>query len=217
MTSIKLYVYDLSLGMARNLSMGLTGNQIDGIWHTSVVVYDLEWYFGQGIFFDPPGTTIYGSPVKIIDMGKTEVPKEIFLEHIEGLREIYTADKYHLLDNNCNTFSNGLCEFLNGSKIPDNIINLPAEFLSTPMGRQIRPFIESFFGPRKIVHFAADAVLVSAVLAGIKRSTGLSVATNNIENQEIRKAVDKFLNVGEWVFDQSILIMNTSAYFERKR
>ncbi|RIA95272.1 hypothetical protein C1645_689144 [Glomus cerebriforme] len=69
----------------------------------------------------------------------------------------------------------------------------------------------------KIVHIAADAVLVSAVLAGIKRSTGLSVATHKIENQEIKNAVVKFLNVGEWVVDQSILIMSNSAYFERKR
>jgi len=70
----------------------------------------------------------------------------------------------------------------------------------------------------KIVHLAADAVLVSAVLAGIKRSTGLSVATNKIENQELKSAVVKFLNVGEWVVDQSILIMSSnSTYFERKR
>ncbi|RHZ75404.1 hypothetical protein Glove_214g28 [Diversispora epigaea] len=69
----------------------------------------------------------------------------------------------------------------------------------------------------KIVHIAVDAVLVSAVLAGIKRSTGLSIATTNFENQEFRKAVDKFLNVGEWVVDQSILYMNASQYFERKR
>ncbi|EXX77438.1 DUF1748-domain-containing protein [Rhizophagus irregularis] len=69
----------------------------------------------------------------------------------------------------------------------------------------------------KIVHFAADAVLVSAVLAGIKRSTGLSVATHKIENQEIKSAVVKFLNVGEWVVDQSILIISNSSYFERKR
>ncbi|CAG8717362.1 6260_t:CDS:2, partial [Scutellospora calospora] len=39
----------------------------------------------------------------------------------------------------------------------------------------------------RLVHYAADAVLVSAVLAGIKRSTGLTIATNRIENEEVRK------------------------------
>lgn len=31
-TPVKLYVYDLSKGMARSLSVQLTGRQIDGIW-----------------------------------------------------------------------------------------------------------------------------------------------------------------------------------------
>ncbi|CAG8674880.1 11610_t:CDS:2 [Acaulospora morrowiae] len=57
----------------------------------------------------------------------------------------------------------------------------------------------------KVVHVAVDAVLVSAVLAGIKRSSGLSLVTSNIENQDLRKAVDKFLDVGEWVVDQELI------------
>ncbi|CAG8697486.1 11850_t:CDS:1, partial [Scutellospora calospora] len=43
------------------------------------------------------------------------------------------------------------------------------------------------------------------------------IATNRIENEEVRKVVNKFLGVGEWVVDQSIAYMSSSAYFERKR
>ena len=32
-SSVQLYVYDLSNGMARQLSQQLTGRQIDGIWY----------------------------------------------------------------------------------------------------------------------------------------------------------------------------------------
>lgn len=32
-SSVQLYVYDLSNGMARQLSRQLTGRQIDGIWY----------------------------------------------------------------------------------------------------------------------------------------------------------------------------------------
>lgn len=32
MTPVKLYVYDLSRGLAKQMSMSLTGKQIDGIW-----------------------------------------------------------------------------------------------------------------------------------------------------------------------------------------
>lgn len=35
---VKLYVYELSNGMARAMSQSLLGTQIDGIWHTSIVV-----------------------------------------------------------------------------------------------------------------------------------------------------------------------------------
>lgn len=37
-----------------------------------------------------------------------------------------------------------------------------------------------------------------------------------IENEDVRNYFNKYLNVGEWVLDTSIGIMNTSPYFERK-
>ncbi|KAF9911111.1 hypothetical protein EC991_004665 [Linnemannia zychae] len=63
----------------------------------------------------------------------------------------------------------------------------------------------------------ADAILISAVLAGIKRSTGLTVASKQIESKDVRSAVDKYLSIGEWVVDQGIMFMTASKYFERKR
>lgn len=53
-------MYDLSQGMAKQMSKQLTGTQIDGIWHTGIVVYDQEFYFGGGISYDPPGQTPFG-------------------------------------------------------------------------------------------------------------------------------------------------------------
>ncbi|KAG0252179.1 hypothetical protein BG011_007144 [Mortierella polycephala] len=69
----------------------------------------------------------------------------------------------------------------------------------------------------RLFHYAADAILLSAVLAGIKRSTGLTVASSRIESKDVRSAVDRYLNIGEWVMDQGIALMSTSKYFERKR
>jgi desumoylating isopeptidase 1 len=75
---VHLYIYDLSQGLARTLSQGLIGRQIDGIWHTSVVCYGYEIYYGQGIFVtDRVGRTQYGTPVEIKDMGITEIPQEV--------------------------------------------------------------------------------------------------------------------------------------------
>ncbi|KAI8082465.1 hypothetical protein BDF21DRAFT_462533 [Thamnidium elegans] len=69
----------------------------------------------------------------------------------------------------------------------------------------------------RLFHFTADAVLISAVLAGVKRNSGLQPATSQIENEDVRKYVNKYLDIGEWVVDSSVTFMNNSPYFERKK
>ncbi|KAI9249457.1 PPPDE putative peptidase domain-containing protein [Phascolomyces articulosus] len=147
---VKLYVYDLSNGLARQMSMPMTGRQIDGIWHTAVVLYGHEFYYGQGILSSPPGTTHLGPPLEVIDMGETYLPEEVVIEYIESQRSVFTPEKYHLLDFNCNTFSNSLCQFLTGGNIPQHISDLPADFLNTPLGQSIRPMIEGMFGQSQL-------------------------------------------------------------------
>jgi hypothetical protein len=71
----------------------------------------------------------------------------------------------------------------------------------------------------RLTHYAFDAVLLSAFLAGMKRSTGLTFKTDKVagENQEMGKWIDKYLGVGEWVLDSSVAIAGSSGFFERKR
>jgi Ca2+-binding RTX toxin-like protein len=71
----------------------------------------------------------------------------------------------------------------------------------------------------RLTHYAFDAVLLSAFLAGIKRSTGLTFKTDRVagDNQEATKWIDKYLGVGEWVMDQSVAIAGSSGFFERSR
>jgi len=84
-------------------------------------VITLNLSVNRWLFLLLQGQTIMGTPHQKIDMGVTEIPEDIFFEYIEELRQIYTFDKYHLLDNNCNTFSNAVCEFLVGKSIPSHI------------------------------------------------------------------------------------------------
>jgi desumoylating isopeptidase 1 len=73
-----LYIYDLSGGLARSLSPSLIGRQLEGVWHTSVVCFGYEFYYGQGLFVtDQVGRTQYGTPVEIKDMGITHLPQEV--------------------------------------------------------------------------------------------------------------------------------------------
>ncbi|TFK24385.1 thioredoxin family protein [Coprinopsis marcescibilis] len=144
-TPVKLYVYDLSNGMARQLSRQLTGRQIDGIWHTSVVVFNNEIFYGQGISITQPGKSHHGTPMQILDMGETAIDEATFTAWLSELRNHYTADKYHLLEFNCNSFTNDCVGFLTGASIPDFIKDLPTDFLSTPFGQSLRPTIDAMY------------------------------------------------------------------------
>ena len=55
--SVQIWVYDLSRGMAAQLSLPLLGRRLDGIWHTSVVVYGREYFYGQGVSTTAPGAS----------------------------------------------------------------------------------------------------------------------------------------------------------------
>ncbi|KAL9544109.1 hypothetical protein MBANPS3_007793 [Mucor bainieri] len=212
---VKLYVYDLSQGMARSMSRQLTGKQIDGIWHTSVVVFGQEFYFGQGIMTSIPGTTQHGRPLEMIDMGETFLPLEVVVEYIDSLRSVYTAEKYHLLDFNCNTFSNDLCQFLVGKTIPSHISDLPAEFLNTPFGQSILPMIEGMFGQSKLssssgTTFAPQqpSAQAASMLQGISSAATSAAPTtvNPVQITNTAAAVDGFISTY-----RAVVVFFTSA------
>ncbi|CAH1397521.1 unnamed protein product [Nezara viridula] len=140
---VYLYVYDLSGGMASRLSPVLIGKQVEGIWHTGVVTFGKEYYFGSGgINVIVPGTLLH-EPVKKILLGKTFIPEQVFDEYLNGLAESeFRGDHYDLLKHNCNNFSDNLSRFLVGNGIPEYILKLPEEILSTPFGQRFQGLIE---------------------------------------------------------------------------
>ncbi|XP_010264092.1 PREDICTED: desumoylating isopeptidase 1-like isoform X1 [Nelumbo nucifera] len=139
---VSLNVYDLSQGLARQLSSTFLGKAIDGIWHTGIVVYGNEYYFGGGIQNSPVGTTPYGTPIRVVELGVTHVPKDLFEQYLQDISPRYTAETYSLLTHNCNNFSNEVAQFLVGASIPDYILQLPNEVMSSPMGVLILPMIQ---------------------------------------------------------------------------
>ena len=44
-------------------------SQIAGIWHTSVVVGGFEYFYGGGVQKAMAGSTPYGHPVEVVDLG----------------------------------------------------------------------------------------------------------------------------------------------------
>ena len=92
---------------------------------------------------------MHGHPHEILDVGSTAIPEDVFRDYLTNISPLFTADKYHLLDHNCNTFTGQVIEFLCNGKLPEHIANLPADFLSTPFGHAMRPFLENIFGPSR--------------------------------------------------------------------
>lgn len=135
---VELYVYDLSGGMARQYSQALTGVQIDAIYHTAIVLNRVEYFFGQGIHRKIPGSTHHGRPMRVIKLGRTDLPMDVIEEYIQSLESIYTPESYDLFLHNCNNFTQDLSVFLVGKSIPTEISSLPETFLRTPIGQMLR-------------------------------------------------------------------------------
>ncbi|EFC46865.1 thioredoxin family protein [Naegleria gruberi] len=144
---VELYVYDLSMGLAATFSQQFTGKHFPGIWHTSIVVYGSEYFFGGGVQVMQPLTTPYGQPVRRIHLGDTQIQKPLFEEYVQAIgSERFRMDQYNLFENNCNNFSNECSNFLLGKNIPDDILGLPREFFETPLGQMVRPMIDNMMG-----------------------------------------------------------------------
>ncbi|KAG7239470.1 hypothetical protein INR49_028941 [Caranx melampygus] len=66
----------------------MLGKQLDGIWHTAIVAYGDEFFFGgEGISSCSPGGTMLGPPDTVVELGETEVSEEIFMDYLSSLGE----------------------------------------------------------------------------------------------------------------------------------
>lgn len=120
---VTLALYDITSGMAKNMSMMFLGKQVDAIYHSSLIVFGREYYFGGGICHDAPDSTPYGKAIEKVNMGETELPKEIFTEFLDEISSRYTQESYNLIEHNCNHFTDEACEFLVGKGIPKRVVD----------------------------------------------------------------------------------------------
>ncbi|XP_043202730.1 uncharacterized protein LOC122370842 isoform X11 [Amphibalanus amphitrite] len=144
-SSVSVYIYDLTAGLAQRFSQALLGQHVEGIWHTGVVAFGREYFFGsEGVQSCAPGGTILGEPTRVERIGETEVPYQLFLEYVFGLGEsTFAPGKYNLIEHNCNNFADEVATFLCGHGIPKFILTLPDELLNTPLGQTVAPLLAS--------------------------------------------------------------------------
>ena len=135
--TVLLYQYDLTNGMATKIAKFMTGKDIEAIWHTSLVVYGNEYFFGGGICIGQPKCTPYGIPIKESVFGKTKKTQEEFEKYLKSIDDKYNEQTYHLINNNCNHFTNDICIFLCGKGLPDEILNQHKSLSDTAFGKFI--------------------------------------------------------------------------------
>jgi hypothetical protein len=143
--TVKLRVYDLSLGMAKTMSLQLVGEQFDLIPHTGVEVYGVEFFFGGGVQQLSPATveaTFGMKPVEVLELGTTEMPRTVFDEFLQEISPRFSSSTYNLFTHNCNNFTDEVVQFLLGEGIPKRILDLPQRFLATPLGSSLRPVFD---------------------------------------------------------------------------
>lgn len=73
------------------MSAAFLGVQIDAVYHTAIVMEGIEYLYDGGIKTARPGMTHLGKPMRIVELGKTELPMEVIMDYLESLKEIYTA------------------------------------------------------------------------------------------------------------------------------
>ena len=140
---VVVYQYDLTQGMARTMSRGLIGKQIDGVWHTSVCVFGKEYFYGGGICIGEPKKTPYGYPVKELNFGFTTKTEADLNAYIQSINSQFTVNTYNVLNHNCNHFTDTALYFLVGQHLPNSILKQHEEILNTPMGQMFRPMLEN--------------------------------------------------------------------------
>ena len=67
-------------------------------------------------------------------MGSTEIPEDMFMELLQDISPRFTMSTYNVMEHNCNNFTDEVAMLILGEGIPKDIVDLPKEFMKTPMG-----------------------------------------------------------------------------------
>ncbi|KAH9904785.1 P-loop containing nucleoside triphosphate hydrolase protein [Xylariomycetidae sp. FL2044] len=169
---VHLLVYDLSGGLAKQMSQGLLGFQLDAIYHTSIELEGMEYVYDGGINSIRPGSSHLGQPLERIHLGKTELPIEIIVEYIDSIREVYTPQAYDLFRHNCNNFTNDLSTFILGRGIPKHISNMPQAVLDSPFGKMMLPQLTQMVEARKAQQGGLLGIQNNAQQNGLPQTNG---------------------------------------------
>lgn len=142
-----VYQYDISGGLASWAAPVALMQNMEGIWHTGVVVFGREYWYGGQCFESKPEETPFGKAMKKTLLGTTVCTRSELWDKInrELCRE-YTRESYDVLTHNCNNFSDDVTMFLLNSHIPDEVREQPIKFATSMAAQALRPILNQWLG-----------------------------------------------------------------------
>jgi len=163
-TRVELHYYDISKSLTKYLSPVLLGSSEEGIWHTGIVVWDAEMFYYGTINVQEPGTSEFGRPTKIVELGGTLRTRVEVDELLDELDEQFQPELYDVFTHNCNHLCDKLSLFLLGRHIPSQVRLLPERLMHTPVARLLHPILNKWLGCQGEV--AADQEVAKTIAGG---------------------------------------------------
>jgi len=145
---VALCLYDLSKNMSHLLSPLLLGKYEEGLWHSSVVVFDKEYFYYGNIQASEPGQTVFKTPTKIMQLGFTLHDALEFHEYIDTIEHMFQPHLYDIFTHNCNDLSDDLVFFLMGRHIPNSVRLMTERLANAHLVRAVRPMLNRLLGQR---------------------------------------------------------------------
>ncbi|ABN67686.1 predicted protein, partial [Scheffersomyces stipitis CBS 6054] len=68
----------------------------------------------------------------------------------------------------------------------------------------------------KLAHYSFDLVLISIILAGIHRNTGLVFDTSSFSSVDFRRWFGNYLAFGEKCYDSTVSFLKMTGYFKQR-
>jgi len=147
---VVLHWYDISNGYAQWVPPSILGGRhFKGVWHTGIVVFGKEYWYGGKVLSSEPGNTPFPpGPTRATPLGSTLRTREELEDFLRfEVAPRYTRDKYDVLRHNCNHFTEEVTAFLiQGGHIPDEARFQPEAVMSTPLLLNLRPCLNAWLG-----------------------------------------------------------------------
>eukprot|EP00927_Polykrikos_kofoidii_P009788 TRINITY_DN14102_c0_g2_i1.p1 TRINITY_DN14102_c0_g2~~TRINITY_DN14102_c0_g2_i1.p1 ORF type:complete len:492 (+),score=81.10 TRINITY_DN14102_c0_g2_i1:108-1583(+) len=162
---VELLLYDLSDGVVQRFSGVLLGQQFEAIYHSSILVFGKEYWYGGKVFTNnPPCRKTFGEPLssskqfdlrpsanckglRTVHLGYTLATKDEWEKYVkQTLCRSYYPGSYDVITRNCNMFSNECVMFLTGGHIPNQILEQPELMMQTATARLLRPWLNKWLG-----------------------------------------------------------------------